>query len=165
MKAIIFPDLELRENNFTYPKEMLALIGLLESEKAKLNIGYMVLEKLWYAFSETRYASFLQVNAETFADFKEWVHDISCEDVERLMRMKVLYNGNLIPVKEILSEGENRYLVAQLCGGVMEDPDMHYRNFQIIRADSEIEAKSKYDEINNCQYYYGNVIRRLKDDE
>ena len=79
--------------------------------------------------------------------------------------MKVLYNGNLIPAKEILSEGENRYLVAQLCGGVMEDPDMYYRNFQIIRADSEIEAKSKYDEINNCQYYYGNVIRRLKDDE
>lgn len=79
--------------------------------------------------------------------------------------MKILYNGNLIDAKEMLTEGKHRYLVAQLCGGIMEDPDIYHRNFQIIRADSEIEAKSKYDEINNCRYYYGNVIRKIRDDE
>lgn len=90
MNAIIFPDLEDRESNFTYPKEMTALIGLLESEKAVLNIDYMVLEKLWYAFSETMCASFLQVNNGTFADFKEWVQGISCDDAD-----KMDYEGNI----------------------------------------------------------------------
>lgn len=90
MNAIIFPDLEDRESNFTYPKEMTTLIGLLESEKAVLNIDYMVLEKLWYAFSETMRASFLQVNNGTFADFKEWVQGISCDDAD-----KMDYEGNI----------------------------------------------------------------------
>lgn len=90
MNAIIFHDLKANESNFTYPKEMTALIGLLESEKAVLNIDYMVLEKLWYAFSETMCASFLQVNNGTFADFKEWVQGISCDDAD-----KMDYEGNI----------------------------------------------------------------------
>lgn len=90
MKAIIFPNAELKESDFTYPKEMTALIGFLESEKAVLNIDYMVLEKLWYAFSETMCASFLQVNKNTYADFKEWVHDISCDDAD-----KIDYDGHI----------------------------------------------------------------------
>ena len=37
----------------------------------------------------------------------------------------------------------------------------HYHDFQIIRAESEDEARSKYDELNNCNYYYGNVIGQV----
>lgn len=90
MNAIIFPDLEDRKIDFTYSKDMLALIGLLRSEKATVNVDYMTLEKLWYAFSEARCASFLQVNDRTFADFKEWVCDISCDEADRMD-----YDGNI----------------------------------------------------------------------
>lgn len=67
-----------------------------------------------------------------------------------------------IPVSEPKTEGKYAYLVAECCGGVMEDPEIHYENYQVIRADSEYEAKEKYDKINRCSYYYGSVIQRLE---
>ena len=67
-----------------------------------------------------------------------------------------------IPVSEPRTEGKYAYLVATCCGGVMEDPDIHYEDYQVIRADSEYEAKKKYDELNHCSYYYGSVIQRLE---
>lgn len=57
---------------------------------------------------------------------------------------------------------EHRYEVAMLCGGVMEDPGFHYENRQIITAKSEKEAKEKYDKLNNCSYYYGEVLRKIE---
>lgn len=84
MKAIIFPEQELIKSDFTYPEDMMTLIRFLESEKAVLNIDYMVLEKLWYAFSETMCASFLQVDKNTYADFKEWVSNISCDEADKM---------------------------------------------------------------------------------
>lgn len=59
------------------------------------------------------------------------------------------------------TKGRYVYLVATLIGGVMEHPDFYYENYQIIKADSEYEARKKYDQINNCSYYYGSVIKRL----
>lgn len=56
---------------------------------------------------------------------------------------------------------EHRYEVAMLCGGVMEDPNFHYENRQIITAKSEKEAKEKYDRLNNCSYYYGEVLGKI----
>ena len=56
------------------------------------------------------------------------------------------------------TKGKNEYLVALECGGVMEDPDIHYEDFQIIKADSADEARQKYDELNHCEYYYGSVL-------
>jgi hypothetical protein len=44
------------------------------------------------------------------------------------------------------------------CGGIMEDPDIHYEKYQLIRAESAKEAVEKYNKLNNCNYYYGKVI-------
>lgn len=54
--------------------------------------------------------------------------------------------------------GKHAYLVALACGGVMEDPDIRYEDYQIIYADSEQEAKEKYNNLNHCTHYYGTVI-------
>ena len=59
------------------------------------------------------------------------------------------------------TEGRYAYLVATLVGGIMEDRDFRYENYQIIKADSEYDARKKYDELNKCTYYYGSVIKRL----
>lgn len=56
---------------------------------------------------------------------------------------------------------EHNYEVAMRCGGIMEDPQIHYENRQIITAKSRKEAKEKYDKINNCSYYYGKVLRKV----
>ena len=50
------------------------------------------------------------------------------------------------------------YLVATQVGGVMEQPHFTYERQQWIEANSESEACEKYDQINNCSYYYGTVI-------
>lgn len=67
-----------------------------------------------------------------------------------------------VNIKDTDTQGKNTYLVALLCGGVMEDPDFHYEDYQIIHADSTKEAKEKYDKINKCSYYYGEVIQQMK---
>ena len=43
----------------------------------------------------------------------------------------------------------------------MEHPEIEYQNEQIIEASSKEEAEKIYDEINNCHYYYGRVIKEL----
>ena len=66
-----------------------------------------------------------------------------------------------IDVRDSKTQGAHEYLVAEACGGVMEDPEIHYENHQVIRANSEREAEEKYNKLNNCSYYYGTVLRRL----
>jgi len=61
-------------------------------------------------------------------------------------------------VKKTDTQGSHAYVVALCCGGVMEGPEFHYHDYQLIRADSEDEARKKYHELNNCSYYYGSVI-------
>lgn len=60
------------------------------------------------------------------------------------------------------TQGKYEYLVALKCGGLMEDPEIYYRNYQIIWADSEDEARKKYNELNNCTYFYGEVIEQIR---
>lgn len=55
----------------------------------------------------------------------------------------------------------HQYEVALCCGGVMEDPNIHYEDHQIIEAHSRAEAKETYDKRNNCSYYYGEVLRQI----
>ena len=43
----------------------------------------------------------------------------------------------------------------------MEDPEIHYEDYQIIDANSADEARKKYNEINKCSYFYGKVIRQI----
>ena len=92
MSAIKFKEkFEDVETKFTYPEEMRQLIGFLESDGASLNVDYMTLEKLWYAFSETWCASFLIVDAKTYSDFKSWVSGISEDDANCMD-----YDGNIL---------------------------------------------------------------------
>lgn len=92
MKAIKFKEkFEDVENRFTYPDAMRQLIGFLEGDEATLNIDYMTLEKLWYAFSETRCASFLIVDTATYSSFKSWVSGISEDDANCMD-----YDGNIL---------------------------------------------------------------------
>jgi hypothetical protein len=74
--------------------------------------------------------------------------------------MKVTYQKE-VDVKEPSTDGKNSYLVALQCGGLMEDPEIWYTDYQVIRADTAEEAKRKYDEINECSYFYGKVMQKL----
>lgn len=47
------------------------------------------------------------------------------------------------------------YIVALCIGGIMEDPDFHYSQYQLIRADSEKSARERYNILNNASYFYG----------
>lgn len=66
-----------------------------------------------------------------------------------------------IYVEETDTQGNDEYLVALSCGGLMESPGADYTDYQIIRANSEVEAKDKYDTINKCSYFYGETIKKL----
>lgn len=54
--------------------------------------------------------------------------------------------------------GDYFYLVALSCGGLMESPEIRYRDYQIIKANSEEQARKKYDHLNCCDFYYGTVM-------
>lgn len=76
--------------------------------------------------------------------------------------MKVTVNIKTeMDVKETNTIGKNAYVVALCCGGLMEDPEIYYSDYQLIYADSEKEAKTKYDELNKCNYFYGEVIGQI----
>ena len=76
--------------------------------------------------------------------------------------MKVKFNQVVeVDAVDSRTEGKYEYLVALRCGGLMEDPEIYYKNYQIIRADSMEEAKEKYDKINECSYFYGQVITQI----
>lgn len=67
-----------------------------------------------------------------------------------------------VDVKVRNNTGEHAYIVALLCGGVMEDPELYYREYQLIRADSAEEARRYYNFINDCTYYYGSVVCQVE---
>lgn len=56
-----------------------------------------------------------------------------------------------------------KYLVALAVGGLMECPEITYQDYQEIEADSEEDACKIYNEKNNCDFFYGAVIRKLND--
>lgn len=68
-----------------------------------------------------------------------------------------------IDAKETNTIGKNKYLVALACGGLMEDPTVWYTNYQIISADTEEDAREKYNELNNCDFFYGKVLEKIVD--
>lgn len=76
--------------------------------------------------------------------------------------MRITYKTeNTVDAKETNTEGKHTYIVALCCGGIMEDTEIYYRDYQVICADSEYEAKEKYNKLNNCSYYYGSVIGQI----
>lgn len=58
-----------------------------------------------------------------------------------------------------------KYLVALAVGGLMECPEITYENYQEIEANSAEEARKIYNEKNNCDFFYGRVIRKLSDSD
>lgn len=76
------------------------------------------------------------------------------------IRPEWVYFGHKNPIiaEEKTTVGEHAYLVAIRCGGLMEDPDFHDEDFQIIRANSPEEAEKTYDIINKSRFYHGQVI-------
>lgn len=67
-----------------------------------------------------------------------------------------------VDVADTNTKGAHAYVVALCCGGLMEDPEIHYEDYQIIRADTADEARRKYNKINNCSYFYGSVMRQVE---
>ncbi len=57
------------------------------------------------------------------------------------------------------------YVVALQLGGLMEDPDFHYEDFDIIEAETSKEAKAIYDRDHNCSYFYGKVLGTMEEVE
>lgn len=75
-----------------------------------------------------------------------------------------LFRRETIHAKETDTVGEHRYLVALAVGGLMESPEIEYRDYQIINADFADDACTKYNTINKCSYFYGHCIGRINDD-
>lgn len=66
-----------------------------------------------------------------------------------------------VDVRETNTQGSHLYIVALRSGGIMEDPTIRYSDYQLINAESETEAREKYNTINNCNFYYGYVVKQL----
>ena len=76
--------------------------------------------------------------------------------------MRVTYKAEVtVNAKDTDTQGKYTYVVALCCGGLMEDPEFHYHDYQIIRADSKDEAEDKYNKLNNCSYFYGSVMGQI----
>ena len=70
--------------------------------------------------------------------------------------------GECSKKKENIQEVKaHKYVVAQACGGVMEDPVIHYEDYQEVIAESKEEACKIYNDRNNCNYYYGVVVDQI----
>lgn len=52
----------------------------------------------------------------------------------------------------------NKYLIALSVGGLMEQPEITYEDFQVIEATTQYEAIKKYNELNKCSYFYGTCM-------
>ena len=84
---------------------------------------------------------------------------MKCIGVGGNMKIKIITE---VDAAEKNTEGKHAYVVALCCGGLMEDPEIHYEDYQIIRANTPEEAKQKYDKINNCSSFYGQVIEQVE---
>ena len=100
-------------------------------------------------------------------ELKDWLKQNSIPDKKDYLSVlseKAGYDKALQKLYELMGGEDSRlhrFKVGLCCGGVMEDPDIHYEDIQIIEATTPEEAKEHYDKINNCNYYYGEVLGRL----
>ena len=45
----------------------------------------------------------------------------------------------------------------------VDERNIYYSNFQIVEADNKESARHTYNEINECSYFYGEVLARVND--
>jgi hypothetical protein len=57
----------------------------------------------------------------------------------------------------------NKYLVALSVGGLMEMPEITYQDFDIIEAETQDEAREKYNKKHDCSYFYGTCLAEKVD--
>ena len=57
----------------------------------------------------------------------------------------------------------NKYLIATREGGLMECPQITYRNYQVVEAPSRKEALESYNSTNNCTYFHGTTMAEKVD--
>ena len=80
MKVIELP---INENELSYPEEINKLVQKLQNKNIKLNVDKIILEKLWYVFSENYDAAFLVVDDGTVDGFIDWAKDIDYEFAQK----------------------------------------------------------------------------------
>ncbi len=51
-----------------------------------------------------------------------------------------------------------KFIVALQVGGLMEEPEIRYCNFEEIEAETRAEAETRYNRKNNCDFFYGKCI-------
>lgn len=59
----------------------------------------------------------------------------------------------------------NKYIVAVQAGGIMESPEIYHDDYQIVNANTEMEAVKIYNQINKCNYFYGDVVCIFEENE
>lgn len=58
---------------------------------------------------------------------------------------------------------QNRFLIAEAQGGIMEKPDFTYCRFEVIQASTQIQARAIYNAKYNCDYFYGTCMAQIVD--
>lgn len=76
---------------FSHPEDMKEIINYLNEKDWVINCNLEVLEKMWYAYSETHGATWLYPNKYIIENFIEYVKWIDIKDAERMD-----YYGNII---------------------------------------------------------------------
>jgi len=88
MLCLEFPPTPFDECDFDFPSDMRKLVDFLEADHIKINCDLKTLEKLWYAFSETWDAHFLNVSNDdendTYPRFLEWVKGIDIDTADHM---------------------------------------------------------------------------------
>ena len=88
MLCLEFPPKSFDECGFDFPDDMQKLVNLLERDGIKINCDLKTLEKLWYAFSETWDAHFLNVSDtdenDTYPTFLIWVKGIDIDTADHM---------------------------------------------------------------------------------
>ncbi len=51
-----------------------------------------------------------------------------------------------------------KFIVALQVGGLMEDPEFRFCNFEEIEAETRAEAETMYNRKNKCDFFYGKCI-------
>ena len=58
----------------------------------------------------------------------------------------------------LMKVDKNKYLVALCVGGIMECPEISYKEVEVIEADTKEEAEEIYNTKNKCSYFYGSCL-------
>lgn len=84
-------------------------------------------------------------------------------DIKRMEYCNFLTGMKCDPI-DFSDKKKRKYLVGTLVGGLMEDPDLRFdAPYDIIEADSELEATRIYNRKHQCSYFYGSVICEIVD--